>query len=140
MIYSIIAISLYSINTFENFLKRAVYIDILQSPCIAWERMKSCSKFLRNLVTTAHFTDRTESLNPCTNWKSNNFKFFCWTKLIIGTILKTQCLDGIQLEIFSRGSRHRCSSKQVFLKMDFRPATLLKKDSNTGVFLWNFWN
>ena len=52
------SISLYSINTFENFLKWVIYINTLQSPCIAWEGTKSCSKFLRNLVTVVHFTDR----------------------------------------------------------------------------------
>ena len=64
MIYSTTSISLYSVNTFENFLKWVVYINTLQSPCIALEGMKSCSKFLRNLITTAHFTDR--------NWTSKS--------------------------------------------------------------------
>ena len=31
----------------------------------------------------------------------------------------------------------RCFSKYVLLKKAFRPATLLKKDSDTGFFLWN---
>ena len=51
-------ISLYRINTFDNFLKWVVYINTLQSPFIACKGMKNCWKFLYNLVTTAHFTDR----------------------------------------------------------------------------------
>ena len=64
MIYSTISVILYSINTFENFLTWVVYINTLQSPCIAWEAMKSRSKFLRNLVTAVNFTDR-NWINPC---------------------------------------------------------------------------
>ena len=49
---------MYSINTFEDFLKQFVYIYTLQSPCIAWMEMKNCSKSLRILVTTLHFMNR----------------------------------------------------------------------------------
>ena len=58
MIYHTIWISIHSINTFENCLKQAIYIDTLQSLFIAWIWMKSWSKYLRMLVTTVHFTDR----------------------------------------------------------------------------------
>ena len=34
----------------------------------------------------------------------------------------------------------RCFSKKVFLKMAFRPATLLKRGSDTGFLLWNLQN
>ena len=40
---------------FKNFLKLVVYITTLQLSCIAWIGMESCSKFLRNLVTTVRF-------------------------------------------------------------------------------------
>ena len=62
MIYRTIWISVYSINTFENLLKWVVYISTMWSPCIDCIGKKSCSKFLRNLVTTMYFTDR--------NWNS----------------------------------------------------------------------
>ena len=57
LIYCTISISLYGINIFDSVLKWVVYINTPQSPCVAWEEMKSCSKFLRDLVTTEHFTD-----------------------------------------------------------------------------------
>ena len=41
----------------------------------------------------------------------------------------------------------RCSVKKMFLEIvqnlqgiSFRPATLLKRDPDTGVFLWILWN
>ena len=46
---------------FKNFLKLVVYITTLQLSCIAWIGMESCSKFLRNLVTTVRFTDRRQN-------------------------------------------------------------------------------
>ena len=46
------------LNPFENFLKWVVYMNTLESPCIAWIGMKSCSKFTRNLVPKVHFKDR----------------------------------------------------------------------------------
>ena len=40
----------------KHVSKLAVYINTMQSPCIAWIGIKSYSKCLRILVTTAHNT------------------------------------------------------------------------------------
>ena len=51
----------YSLNKYKQYkhcLKWVVYINTLLSPCIAWIGMKSCSKFLRILVITMHFTNQ----------------------------------------------------------------------------------
>ena len=54
--------NLFCFKFWLNFLKWLFTSTHSDRPYIAWIGMKSCSKFLRSLVTTVYFTDR--------NWNS----------------------------------------------------------------------
>ena len=71
IIYQIIWVSAYSMNTFENCLKWVIYINTLQSPCIAWpyrfDRNGMLLKLLRILIRVLYFKDQ--------NWISKTVYF-----------------------------------------------------------------
>ena len=50
-------VRIYSINTFEIFFEVGCLYE-RTTRLVSLEGMKSCSKVLRSVVTTVHFTDR----------------------------------------------------------------------------------
>ena len=78
-------------------------------------------------------------LSTITSYNMNSIKFWQY-KICIDQKQPSEvfCKNGV-LKNFARG-QHLCWSLFVIKLQAFSPATLLKRDSNTGVFLWNLWN
>ena len=106
------------------------------------------------------FRERKAESTSGTNAESTNaetphssFRHICWLNCLKFSLLHWpvywRLISPVNI-IFYRSSHHRCSTKKAILKisqysqtntaLQTRPATLLKRDSNTVIFLWILWN
>ena len=96
---------------------------------------KNCTKGQNKLQALKGYSNNYESQ---ISWKKSMNSFFCNALIFKSSPSQIFFKIDVLKNFTSFTGKHLCWSLLLIKLQTLRPATLLKRDSNTGVFLWNW--